>query len=304
VKFQLRALDAFRQTLRTGSASAAARELGISQPAVSRLLARLERDVGFDLFYRDRGKLIATQEARLLGDEVDLVLGRLDQIASLAQNIGQAAVGELKIVAPPSLVEGPLAPIVAQFLAVHPQLRIAIHPRDVETSKEMVATKAVDCGFAKLPLDHAGIRVHKVITSESICVLPPRHPLGKLATIRPADLIDVPMIVLGRGRTRSATEAIFDKAGVVQRVRLETQTVGSACAFVRHGVGVAILNELMARDAARGGVLLRPFRPRVLHDYAFITASAAPMAKVTEAFLAHCRKAFAELKAATQAAPG
>lgn len=300
MKFQLRALDAFRQTLRTGSASAAARELGISQPAVSRLLARLEADVGFDLFWRERGKLIATQEAKLLAEEVELVLGRLDRIASLAQNIGEGAVGELKIVAPPSLVEGPLAPIVAKFLAGNPQLRITIHPRDVETSKEMVATKAVDCGFAKLPLDHGGIRVHKLITSESICVLPPRHPLGKLQTITPGDLRDVPMIVLGRGRSRSATEAIFDKAGVVPRVRLETQTVGSACAFVRHGVGVAILNELMARDAARGGVQLRPFRPRVLHDYAFITATAAPMAKVTEAFLAHCQESFAALKASMQ----
>src|SRR5437763_14570964 len=60
VKLNLRALDAFRHTLQGGSATAAARELGISQPAVSRLLARLEREVGFELFWREKGRLIAT----------------------------------------------------------------------------------------------------------------------------------------------------------------------------------------------------------------------------------------------------
>jgi DNA-binding transcriptional LysR family regulator len=301
VKLNLRALDAFRHTLQSGSATAASRELGISQPAVSRLLARLERDVGFELFWREKGRLVPTPEARILADEVDLALGRLDRIATLARNLGDGAVGELRIVAPPSLVEGPLAPIVASFLAHNPQLRLSISPRDVETANQLIATRAVDCGFGRLPVDHPGVSAERLVTNETVCVLPPRHPLAKLTVIGPADLADVPLILLGQGRrSRAVIDAAFDRAGIAPRVRLETQTVGSACAFAAHGVGVAILNELMARTYLRGGMQMRRFRPRMLHEYGFLTASEAPLAKVTQSFLAHCRTEFRKLAEPTK----
>jgi DNA-binding transcriptional LysR family regulator len=296
VKLNLRALDAFRHTLQCGSATAAARELGISQPAVSRLLARLEAEVGFELFWREKGRLVATPEARILADEVDLALGRLDRIATLARNLGDGAVGELRIVAPPSLVEGPLAPIVASFLSQNPQLRLSISPRDVETANQLIATRAVDCGFGRLPVDHPGVAAERLTVNETVCVLPPRHRLAKLEAIGPADLRDENLILLGQGRrSRAAIDAAFDRHGVAPRVRLETQTIGSACAFVANGVGIAILNELMARTYVRGGMQLRPFRPRLQHTYGFLTASDAPQAKVTQAFLAHSRAAFRKL---------
>ncbi|MBB6250154.1 LysR substrate-binding domain-containing protein [Nitrospirillum iridis] len=292
MKLNLRALEAFRLTLATGSGSAAARQLGISQPAVSRLIARLQNDVGFDLFYRERGRLVATPEALILSNEVEAALARLDQVASLARNIGQLDIGELRIVGPPSLVEGALAPVIAGFLNKHPKLKAVIHPRDVDTTKEMVATKEAECGFAKLPINHAGIRAEVLVVSETACVLPPGHPLMDHDIITPAELRNVPLVVLGQGRwPRTAIDAQFHKAGIAPHVRLETQSVGSACAFAAQGVGVAIVNEFMARDHAWRGVHIRTFRPQILHKYAFITASAAPMAKVTEAFLIHCRNA-------------
>ncbi|MDE1150037.1 MAG: LysR family transcriptional regulator [Azospirillaceae bacterium] len=292
MKLNLRALEAFRLILATGSGSAAARQIGISQPAVSRLITRLQNDVGFDLFYRERGRLVPTPEALILSNEVETALARLDQVASLARNIGQLDIGELRIVGPPSLVEGSLSAIIAGFLGKHPNLKISIHPQDAETTREMVATKEAECGFAKLPIDHPGLRAEVVVTSESVCVLPPDHPLAAREVITPPDLRGVPLVLLGQGPvSRAGLDSVFRKAGFSPRVRLETRSVASACAFAAHGVGVAIVNEFMAREYAWRGVHLRRFRPRVLHHYAFITASATPMAKVTAAFLAHCRDA-------------
>jgi DNA-binding transcriptional LysR family regulator len=294
-RLNLRAMDAFRMTLEHGSASAAARELGVTQPAISRLLTLLESEVGFELFDRDRGRLVPTQEAKLLAREVGLVLGRLDHISILARNLGLGVAGELRLVSPPSLAEGPLAPIIASFMALHPQLRISVCPRDVRMGEELVATRAMDCAFARLPVEHPDVTAELLVTNQTVCVLPPRHRLAKLTTIGPADLAGVPLIFLLSVGSRAGMDAAFERAGVVPNVRLETQTIGSACAFAEQGVGVAVVNELLARRYVRGGMRLRPFRPRLLHQYGFVTAADAPMTRVTRIFFEHCQREFAKL---------
>lgn len=57
----MRGLESFREIMRMGSATAAARQLGLSQPAVSRLIAQLERELGFKVFHRVKGRLVPTQ---------------------------------------------------------------------------------------------------------------------------------------------------------------------------------------------------------------------------------------------------
>jgi DNA-binding transcriptional LysR family regulator len=302
-RLNLRALDAFRLTMEHGSASAAARLLGVTQPAVSRLLAILEEEVGFELFAREKGRLVATVEAQLLAREVGQVLGRLDQIAMLARNLGEGTAGTLRIASPPSLIDGPLAHVLADFMRKHPQLRVSVWPRDARMVEEMVATRAVDCGFTRLPLERSDVRATVLTTNETVCVLPPRHRLAKLETIGPTDLAGVPLIMLLPGRpSRLAVDAAFERVGVRPHVQLATQTIGSACAFAAKGVGIAIVNGLMAPVYLRKGMQLRRFRPRVLHQYGFVTPRDAPLTKVTEVFHEHCRREFAAFS--DRAVPG
>ena len=78
--------------------------------------------------------------------------------------------------------------------------------------------------------------------------------------------------------------------------------MGSACAFVSHGVGIAIVNRIMAREYLWRGIEIRPFQPPMPHRYAFVTSAAAPMARVTAAFLDHCRASFREMMDAEEIA--
>jgi len=292
VKVNIRCLEAFRETVLAGSATAAARKLGISQPAISRLLAQCEAQVGFEIFHRENGRLIPTPEATMLYEAVDAALGRLERVAAMAENISAFRIGELRIVAPPSLVEGALSRSVAAFLKLHPDVRVTIDPRDIDTARELVAARSADLGFYP-PGVYPGLHYEKFIESESVCVLPPDHPLCAHEVLGPAQLGGEPLVLTGKGRRgRHLIDDAFRRAGVYPRVRLETHTVGSACVFAGLGVGIAIVNELMARDYVSRGVVLRPFRPRVLHEYAFMTATAAPPSRVTQAFLAQCRASF------------
>ena len=292
-QINFRALRAFHEIVSTGSVTEAARRMGVSQPAVSRLLAQLEQQIGFELFFRDHGRLVPSQDGLLLFEEVDLSLGSVERVYSLIRDIADYRVGQLKLVAPPSFSEGVLPDIVAAFLQRFPRVRLSIDSRSIETSKAMIATRAADGGFVKLPLDRPDLRAEKVVTSATVCVLSADHPLCEHRILTPQLLRGHPLILLGLGRmSRAQIEAAFARAGVRPDVRLETHTVSSACALAERGLGVALVNELLAKPYLRDCGVTRPFEPRLQNEYAFVTSSLAAPTRLASEFLTQTKLHF------------
>jgi DNA-binding transcriptional LysR family regulator len=260
----------------------------------------LEGGVGFDLFHRDRGRLVPTADGLLFYEEVDLALGSLERVFSLVRDIADFRVGELKLVAPPSFAEGPLSEIASEFLQLHPNIRLSIDSRSVETAKTLIATRAVDAGFMKLPLDRPDLKSEKVVTSETVAVMAESHPLAAQTELTPLRLHREPLVLLGQGRVfRAQIEAAFAAEGVKPEVRVETHTIGSACALAAKGVGIALVNALLARPYIRPGRLVaRRFLPALAHEYAFVTAAGTEPSRLANAFLALARDHLAKLQAA------
>lgn len=292
-EISFRALRGFHAIVATGSVTEAARRMGLTQPAVSRMLAQLEQQIGFDLFYRDHGKLVPTQDGLLLYEEVDLSLGSVERVYSLVRDIADYRVGQLRVVAPPSFSEGVLPDIVAAFMQRFPRVRMSIDSRSIETAKAMIATRAADCGFIKLPLDRPDLRHEKVVTSATCCVLAADHPLAAHPVLTPRLLRGQPLILLGLGRlSRVQIEAAFAAEGVHPDVRLETHTVGSACALAERGLGISLVNDMLARFYLRPGAIVRPFEPRLEHEYAFVTSALSTPSRLAREFLAQTRSYF------------
>ncbi|WP_170288376.1 LysR substrate-binding domain-containing protein [Marilutibacter maris] len=288
----IRSLEAFREIIQRGSATAAAQSLGLSQPAVSRLLGQLEEQLGFALFHRSKGRLLPTAQALMLFEEVDLALQGLDRVAALARDIHDSNAGHLRIVAPPSFAEGPLVKLVAGFLKQHPRIRVNIDSRTRPATMNLVATRTADCGFGKLPLDHPEIRMRPLISSPTVCVLPSAHPLARRKrALTASDLADEALILIGQqgGDTRQRIDQAFREVGRVAKVRMETRNVGAACALAAEGVGIAIVNELLSRNASWMDVSVRRFTPLIPHEYVFLTSAQVPGTPLTEAFYRHCQ---------------
>ncbi|HZV66267.1 MAG TPA: LysR substrate-binding domain-containing protein [Telluria sp.] len=289
----LRALRGFHAIVETGSVTEAARRLGLTQPAVSRMLAQLEQQIGFELFFRDHGRLVPTQDGLLLFEEVELSLGSVERVHSLVRDIAEYRVGHLKLVAPPSFSEGVLPDIAAAFVERFPRVRMTIDSRSIESSKAMIATRAVDGGFLKLPLDRPDLRAEKMVSSAMVCVLSERNPLSREPLLTPALLRDEALILLGLGRlSRAQIENAFMRAGVRPDVRLETHTVGSACALAGRGLGIALVNEMLAVPCLRPGMVIRPFEPRLVSEYAFVTSSLSAPTRLATEFLRQTRRHF------------
>jgi DNA-binding transcriptional LysR family regulator len=294
----VRTLTAFAEVLRTGSATAAARNLGTSQPGVSRMLTQIEQTVGFELFYRDRGKLVPTQDGIMLGREVEFALAGLQRVNSLATDIANSATGELRVVAPPSFAEGLLPEIVANFLKRFPAVRFSLDSRSIETAKTMIATRVVDCGFMKMPIDDADLNCEPLFSCGSACVLAADHPLARHEELTPELLRGEPLILLGSGRHwRVQVDQIFATYRLRPTVAIETHTHGSACALAAQGAGIAIVNQLLARSYLRPPLVARPLRPTILHEYAFVTPAQGHIGRLAAAFRDQAEQFLSSLEA-------
>jgi DNA-binding transcriptional LysR family regulator len=287
----VRALRSFVEIIRTGSATAAGRNLGMTQSAVSRIIAQLESSVGFELFYRDRGRLVPTKDAITLAEEVELALAGLERVNSLIRDISVSATGELRVVAPPSFSEGLLPDMVASFSERYPGIRFNLDSRGIETTKAMIATRAVDCGFMKLPIVGMDLNAETLVASGSVCILPDDHPLAKHEVLTPSLLHRHPLVLLGSGRQwRAQIDRAFSQYGLRPTVAIETHTHGSACALAARGMGIAIVNGLLAKSYIRPPLVQRPFEPPIIHEYAFVTSSLSRPSRLTLDFKDEARR--------------
>ncbi|MCC5827323.1 LysR family transcriptional regulator [Alkalimonas sp.] len=285
----LKSLECFQTILQTGSATAAAKQLGITQPAVSRLIQVLEQQLGFALFYREHSRLIPTDEARHLEQEIALLLSSVERFKALANSVAKSELGSLKIVAPASFSAGPLSSAVASFMQLYPSISISIDAHSPQMARELVAHRSVDCGFIQLPETHPGLVCQPLLSSNLVCAIPSQHKLAAETVVELSQLASEPLIMLGQGRpTRIRLEKEFNKAGVRMMVRLETHTVATACAYVKKGLGIAILNEVLAEQYCDQQLVLVPLRPEIQHQYGFIYSAYAPMPRLVARFYQHC----------------
>jgi DNA-binding transcriptional LysR family regulator len=260
----LRDIDIFRAIMQAGGASGAAALLDISQPAVSRSLAQLERDAGFRLFDRIKGRLVPTREGQLFHAEVRASYAGLDRLKQRAAQIREVGEGTLNIASLSALGHGVVPRAIAAFVKRHPDVRVGYQVRTSNVVRDLVASGRADVGLAADEVDTTGV-LHSVFTTpRAVCVMPAAHPLARRSVIAPADLQDVPLLTLAPDDTvRHAMDKAFADACVRPRVVVETPYSLSIAILAAQGVGVGLCNPMTVADKMVRGVAVRPFEPAI-----------------------------------------
>lgn len=239
-----RQIEAFRAIAHAGAVTGAAAALHISQPAVSRLLARLEDQLKFDLFARSKGRLQLTPEGVSFLREVDRHFSGLDALAGAADRIAEHGPETLRIVGFPSITNGVLPKAIARHLARHPQTQISLDTDTTDRIAPQVLAGQYDVGFAAgganddLPAD-----VRVVASRPWVCVAPPAHRLAARARTTAAELGDEALVAFSPNMTlRASVDRLFATSGVIPDYQVAAQTIESICALVAEGSGVAIIH--------------------------------------------------------------
>lgn len=264
MRFKLRQMEAFRAVMLTGSMNGAARLLYISQPAVSRLVAHTEQTLGLRLFDRDRGRLTPTAEAHLLFKEVETMFEEAVRIDEFARDLSSNPAGALRFCTSPSLALNFIPPVVAAYMKAYPHVRLKFHTTLLSNIADELLARKVELAVSVLPLDHPNLTVEPFVAGRMVCIMPDAHPLARQDAVEIRQIPDYPLIGYSRnipfGRLMSSA---FERAGHPWRPAVEIVRAESACAFVREGVGVAIVDEFSVAGHGWAGVTVKPLAEEI-----------------------------------------
>jgi len=282
---RLRQLEAFRAVSQLGSMTRAAKQLGISQPAVSRLLSSFSATIGFKLFERRKGQLIPTQESRFLLREVGRLLDSLDHIDELTHDLTARKAGHLRIACLPGFATSHMPGVLSGFLKNRPGVTVTLEPDRPERILEWIIGEQYDCGITDGFSDHPAIESEDV-PMRTVCILPKGHPLSAKSEIGPADLADEQFVHARRDSIFfRKLDDVFRAQNIPMNCRIETRQFTAACMIVAEGFGVSVVSEMDANTHRDKGLVIRPFTPAVPHVLSLLRPIHSPSSMITLEFL-------------------
>lgn len=235
-------LKVFAAVVEQGTATKAAKMLGMTQPGVSKHLSRLEEDVGGKLFKREGRYLVINDYGEFLHEKVKKILGAVEELSSNSYGAIMPT-GTLKIgltdaatliVTPPSLVE---------FRKLYPRIHISL---DVESSvhiEEGVLLGRYDMGVITSALKQHPLFDQEVLYEDFIdAAVAQNHPLAKKKRATLQDIAECPVILSPkRRRTRTILEDVFRAHDIKIKDTIEVYIPTAAVRLAEAGLGVAFL---------------------------------------------------------------
>jgi DNA-binding transcriptional LysR family regulator len=278
---RLQELGIFVRAAETGSFSRTARELGTTQPSISRTVAALEARLGVKLFLRTTRRITLTDAGTVLLERARLILPEIDAAEDAARGTDSLR-GVLKLAMPVAFGIREVIPRLPAFLADHPQLKLDLAMAD--GSEDLVA-EGVDMALRLGRLPDSGFGTRKLASAPRLLVASPSY-LGRRGTpIALADLAGHDCIF---GPGASGRSGWVSLGGNSERSLILTErfNVGSAegvIALAKAGLGIAIASLWMCRVELAAGDLLPilpefPLAPAEVH--AVFPAGRQPSRKV------------------------
>ncbi len=246
---QLRTLIAL---VEHGSFSAAARALGLSQPAVTMQVQALETDLGVTLLDRKYRRLELTEAGRALLPFAERVLCELDDARAEVERLSATVSGRLVMAASTTPGQYVLPRLLGAFLREYPQVGVSLQIADTARVVEAVESGQAHLGMTGAKLPDAKAVFERMGTDDLVMICPPDSPLvtGKVAS---ATVVEAPFIMREEGSgTRLIAEEVLRGAGIdpgEMQVVTELGTSEAIVSAVEGGVGVAVVSRFVAGKA-------------------------------------------------------
>ena len=264
MQLNIRQVEAFRAVITLGSMTKAAELLGISQPAVSRLMTDFQQAVGFKLFRRLRNSIEPTDDARRLCEQVDRLFVGLEELGEQIQAIKNLTTGTVSIAAMGLYANGVLPDIIGRFRLRHPGVAVRLDSLPQDRVAEWVASRRSDIGFATMPVSNASIPVRELLSRPVLCVFPAGHELESHDVIRAEHLAGHSFISFPRGTPfRFEIDTLFEQRNVGRVMMIEATTHEAVCNLVAAGLGVSIVSPFSPHLRRNPLLEYRPFMPAV-----------------------------------------
>ncbi len=253
---QLRYFVAVAEDLHFGHA---AQRLHIAQPALSRQIQALEKELLVQLLFRNRRRVQITPTGQVFLDRARLILARADEAVLAVQRASGGVSGSLNLGFVGSATYDVLPSVLRVFRQVAPHVDLSLSEMTVHAQIEALTEKRIDVGLLRLPSKTEGL-VFRTISREPLyAALPKSHPLAHLPALRLSALAAEPFVLYPDYPRPSWTEfviAVCQQAGFRPIVVQRTVEIQTTLSLVAAGIGVSIVPRCIG-NVARKDVVFR-----------------------------------------------
>jgi len=237
---------------RHGHMTRAAEALGVTQPALSAMLRKLENELGVELFDRSAKGVSPTAAGVVFLEHAEQALRRVETGIDAVRALAGLEAGSIRVGGGATAVAHILPPVVRHVRAQHPALRFYVREAGSSAVAQAVLSGELDLGIVTTPirLPGAGDLIEVEAFNDELCLLVPQgHRFEGKAAFRWAELEDEPVIAFEAG---SAVREVIDHAagasGVALNVVMELRSIESIQRMVEAGVGVGFVSRLAAEE--------------------------------------------------------
>ncbi len=284
----LRQIEVFHTVMTSGTVTGAARALAISQPTVSAILRRMEDQLRFTLFHNVRGRLVPTNEARLLHNSVERSLEHLKLITNTVGALREGAEHRLSIATIQPLAKSLVPRALGRLLQLRPATRVHLLSRPRADVLRAVVVEGVDIAVSFSTGEAQGLDVQPIHTGRVYCVMPEGHPLSRKREVTPQDIAPHPMVFYTPGNQwlLSEFDRLFAPLPPMPAPIVTVESIVSVYPLVRAGLGIGLVDEYSLQGESCEGIVARPLVPVVTIRIEAIRPSGRPATPLVADFVA------------------
>jgi DNA-binding transcriptional LysR family regulator len=283
---RLRHIEVFHAIYTTGSITNAAKLLYVSQPSVSKVLSHAEMQLGFRLFDRVKGRLIATHEADLLFEEADRLYQQMNTVNDAAQNIKNNDLGQISLALTPALGFDLIPSSVAEFRKQHQNIIFDIKTLHNELVLKHLLAHQSEVAILFSPQKYSGINELYFGTGKLVVVYPKTLLPHSPNNISLEELVEYPIISISDSGPLAdlINQQLHTKNLSLTNV-VKVKTYFIAVNLVRHGAGICIVDEFTARGQQSDDIAIAELSEPLSFSIKALYLENKPLSIVTTKFL-------------------
>ena len=245
----LNQLKIFYMAAKRGNLSAAAEELFITQPAVTKGIQRLQEFYEIKFVDHIGKKLILTDAGEALYEIAEKIFELESQAEDSIRDFQQRKRGHIRILSSESFGDYYLPQIIVPFSKAHPLIRISMNILPTELVVENTASLNNDIGFISYPVENKKLVVREVLQDQLVIITPRKHPLSKKRRLNARDLENQMIIMHEFGSApRQAIEQYVRSNNISVKIPLELSSNRAIKRAVEDGIGMALISRKVASE--------------------------------------------------------
>ncbi|WP_281212760.1 LysR family transcriptional regulator [Shewanella insulae] len=282
----IKTLHYFLTLVETGNFTRAAEKSFITQPTLSKIIQRLEENLGQQLLYRNNQKIELTQAGLLLENSAREILGQWHRLQEDLTNLSGLKSGHLRLGVCP-MMSSLIIDLLTAFRQQYPGIELQMYEYGGFGCEQALLNNSLDIAFTALPTTHDLELANRALTRYPLLAcLPKNHALAQQEAVTWQDFEAYPFILYNEDFSLAKLiTRLSNKAGVQLNIAFRSGQWDFLATMVEAQMGVAILPEPICHKLQGSELIFKPIRPNLTWDLALIWRKDLPLTPAAQALL-------------------